>query len=146
MYKGGICLQYSFSNLIMHLLLLFFRKWTGGEEHWLANVPLRKYKPLTASAGSHGNNGPPISFIILSEMFVFLTTLHKLAFTLGLGNIEVLLNSSNLSIAVMNTPLGPLWEHLQFRVCIVTYLNVVCTTGSVLIGKVSYSSVFIATL
>ena len=46
----------------MHLLLLFCRKWNG-EEHLLANVPLRRYKPLTSGAGGHGDNGVPVATV-----------------------------------------------------------------------------------
>lgn len=38
------------------VVVVLCRKWNG-EEHLLANVPLRRYKLLTSSgAGSHGNN------------------------------------------------------------------------------------------
>ena len=42
-------------------VVVLCRKWNG-EEHLLANVPLRRYKPLTSSgAGSHGNNDDTVA-------------------------------------------------------------------------------------
>ena len=43
-------------------IVLLCRKWNG-EDHLLANVPLRRYKPLTAGADSHGDDSVPVATI-----------------------------------------------------------------------------------
>ncbi len=43
-------------------IVLLCRKWNG-EDHLLANVPLRRYKPLTTGPGSHGDNSVPVATV-----------------------------------------------------------------------------------
>ena len=43
-------------------IVLLCRKWNG-EDYLLANVPLRRYKPLTTGPGSHGDNSVPVATV-----------------------------------------------------------------------------------
>ena len=79
-------------------------------------------------------------------MFVFLTTLHKRAFTLTWQYCSFVEFIKPLYSSYEHTTGSCMESVCNLGVCVVTYLNVVSTTGSVLIGKVSYSSFFIVTL